>query len=153
MSLAPRETFGGLTPLRDAMNRLFEESFLGPRFEFFGGRSFPLDVYETPDRQQYVVEAALPGYKPEEIEITAEGDTLNVRASRKSEEKVEKGNYVRREFYMGEMSRSITLPTPIDPNKVEASYEQGVLSVRIPKAQGSQPKQILIKTKETVSAS
>jgi HSP20 family protein len=152
MSLAPREPFGGLTPLRDAMNRLFEESFIGPRLEFLTSRTFPLDVYETPDRQQYVVEAALPGLKPEDIQITAEGDTLTIRTSKKTEEKVEKGNYVRREFYMGEMSRSVTLPTSIDPNKVDASYENGILSVRIPKAQGAQPKQIPVKVKETVSA-
>jgi HSP20 family protein len=152
MSLTPREASGGLTPLREAMNRLFEESFIGPRFEFFGGRTFPLDVYETPDQQQYVVEAALAGYKPEEIQITAEGDTLTIRASKKSEEKVEKGNYVRREFFAGEMSRSVTLPTSIDPNKVDASYEHGILSVRIPKAKGAQPKQIPVKTKQTVSA-
>jgi len=152
MSLTPREASGGLTPLRDAMNRLFEESFIGPRFEFFGGRTFPLDVYETPDQQQFVVEAALPGCKPEEIQIMAEGDTLTIRTTKKSEEKVEKGNYVRREFFAGEMSRSVTLPTSIDPNKVDASYEHGILSVRVPKAKGAQQKQIPVKVKETVSA-
>jgi HSP20 family protein len=133
------------------MNRLFEESFISPRFEFFTSRTFPLDVYETPDRQQYVVEAALPGLKPEDIQITAEGDTLTIHVAKKGEEKVEKGNYVRREFFAGEMSRSVTLPTPIDPNRVEASYENGVLSVRAAKAAGAQPKQIPIKVKETVS--
>jgi HSP20 family protein len=152
MSLTPREASGGFTSLRDAMNRLFEESFIGPRFELFGGRAFPLDVYETPDQQQYVVEAALPGFKPEEMQITAEGDTLTIRTTRKGEEKVEKGNYVRREFYMGEMSRSVALPTPIDPSKVDASYEHGILTVRVPKAQGAQPKRIPVKVKEVVSA-
>ena len=152
MSLAPREFSGGLTPLRDAMNRLFEESFIGPRFDFFTSRAFPLDVYETPDRQQYVVEAALPGYKPDDIQITAEGDTLTIRTFKKSEEKQEKGNYVRHEFFAGEMSRSITLPTSIDPNKVDASYENGILSIRVPKAAGAQPRQIPVKVKETVSA-
>lgn len=152
MSLAPRDLSGGLTPLRDAMNRLFEESFIGPRFEFFSSRTFPLDVYETPDRQHYVVEAALPGYKPDDMQITAEGDTLTIRVTKKGEEKVEKGNYVRREFYAGEMSRSVTLPTSIDPNKVDASYENGILSIRLPKAAGAQPKQIPVKVKETVSS-
>jgi len=152
MSLVPREPFGGLTPLRDAINRLFEESFIGPYFEFFTSRTFPLDVYETSERQQYVVEAALPGFKPEDIQITAEGDTLTIRAAKKGEEKVEKGSYVRHEFYAGEMSRSVTLPTPIDLNKVDASFEHGILSIRVPKAAGAQPKQIPVKVKETVSA-
>ena len=152
MSLAPQEFSGGLTPLRDAMNRLFEESFIGPRFEFFGSRTFPLDVYETPDRQWYVVEAALPGCKPDDIQITAEGDALTIHTIKKGEEKTEKGNYVRRECFAGEMSRSVILPTSIDPNKVEASYEHGILAVRIPKAASAQPKQIPVKVKEIVGA-
>src|SRR5262249_26125069 len=126
------------------------ESFIGPRFDIFTSRSFPLDVYETPDRQQYVVEAALPGYKPDEMEVTAEEDTLTIRAVKKGEEKEERGSYVRREFYAGEMSRSVTLPTTIEASKVDASYENGVLRLRIPKVPSAQPKQIPIKPKETV---
>ena len=151
-SLIPHEPFEALMPLRDAMNRLFEESVIRPRFEFFMGQTFPLDVYETPDRQQYVIEAALPGLKPEEIQITAEGNTLTIQATRKGEEKVAKENYVRRERYEGEMRRSLTLPAAIDVQTVEATYEQGVLKLRISKAGRAQPKQIAVKVKEAVGA-
>lgn len=69
----PREAF---TPLREAMNHLFEESFIWPgRLEVFTGRTFPVDVSETKDQQGYVVEASLPGAKPEDISISAMGDT------------------------------------------------------------------------------
>ena len=148
MSMIPRDPFEALMPLREAMNRLFEESFVGPRFEFFPtARTFPLDIYESEDKQQYVVEASVSGFKPEEIQITAEGNTLTIRAARKEEKKEEKGSYVRRERYEGEMSRSVTLPSAIDASKVEATYENGILTLRIPKAEGAKPKQIPVKVK------
>jgi HSP20 family protein len=147
MSMIPRDPFEALTPLREAMNRLLEESFVGPRFEFLTPRTFPLDVYESEDKQQYVVEASVSGFKPEEIQIMAEGNTLTIRAAKKEEKKEEKGSYVRRERYAGEMSRSVTLPSAIDASKVEATYEHGVLTVRVPKAEGAKPKQIPVKVK------
>lgn len=151
-SLIPREPFDVFMPLREAMNRLFEESVIRPRFELFMGQTFPLDAYETPDHQQYVIEASLPGLKPEEIQITAEGNTLTIQTTRKGEEKVEKENYVRHERYEGEMRRSLTLPAAIDAQKVDATYEQGVLRLRIPKAEGTQPKRIAVNVKETAGA-
>src|SRR5579859_4663232 len=118
--------------LRDAMNRLFEESFVWPeRFEVFTGHTFPVDVYESKDQHAYVVEASLPGAQQEEISITALGDTLTIRYTTKDEKKVEKEKYMRRERYEGEMSRSIILPTQIEPEKVQATYEHGVLTVLI----------------------
>jgi HSP20 family protein len=146
----PREAF---TPLREAANRLFEESSVWPeRFEVFTGRTFPVDVYETKDQQGYVVEAAIPGAKPDEISITAIGDALTIRYATKGEEKVEKPNYVRRERYEGEMSRTITLPTKIEPEKVKATYEQGVLRLEMPKVESAKPKQIHVKVKEPAGA-
>jgi HSP20 family protein len=142
----PREAF---TPLRDAVNRLFEESFIWPgRLEVFTGRTFPVDVYETKDQQGYVVEASLPGAKPEDISISAMGDTLTIKYATRGEEKVEKPNYVRRERYEGEMSRTITLPTQIQPERVQATYEHGVLKLQVPKTEAEKPKQIEVKVKK-----
>jgi HSP20 family protein len=150
MSLIKREPFDTFVPLRDAMNRLFEESFIGPRFELMMGRAFPLDVYKSPDKPQYIIEAALPGYKPEEIQIMAEGETLTIRVKNTGEEQVKKEHYVRRERYMGEMSRSVILPTTIDPELVEAVYEHGVLTLYVPKTEATKPQQIPVKVKEGV---
>lgn len=152
MSMIPRDPFEALLPLREAMNRLFEESFVGPRLEFFTARTFPLDIYESEDKQQYVVEASVSGFKPEDIQITAEGNTLAIRAAKKEEMKTGKGPYVRRERYEGEMSRSVTLPGAIDASKVEATYEHGTLTLRIPKAEEAKPKQIPVKVKEAAGA-
>lgn len=152
MSLMRRDPFEALMSLREAMNRLLEESFIGPRFEFFTGRTFPLDVYESPDKQQYVIEASVAGFKPEEIQVTAEGDTVMIRAAKKEEAKAEKGAYMRHERYEGEINRSVTLPSTIDATKVEASYEHGVLTLRIPKTEEMKPKQIPIQIKEITGA-
>ena len=150
MSMMLRDPFEALMPLREAMERLFQESFVKPGpFEVFTGRTFPVDVYETKDQQGYVVEASLPGAKPEEISITALGDTLTITYATKGEEKVEKPNYVRRERFEGEMTRTISLPTEIVPEKVQATYEQGILKLQVPKAEAAKPKQISVKTAAT----
>jgi HSP20 family protein len=148
MSMIWRDPFEAMTPLREAMNRLFEESFIGPRFEFLTPRTFPVDIYESEDKLHYVIEAALPGFKLEELNITAVGDTLTIAAIKKEEKLPEKEQFVRRERYTGEMTRIFTLPTTIDVEKVEAVFEHGILKLFIPKAEEVKPKQIPLKVKE-----
>jgi HSP20 family protein len=148
MTLIWRDPFDAMVPLREAVNRLFEESFIGPRFEFLTPRTFPVDIYESEDKLFYVIEAALPGFKPEELHITAVGETLTITAVKKEEEKLEKDLYVRRERYTGEMTRTFTLPTMVEVEKIEAVFEHGVLKLYIPKAEEVKPKEIPIKVKE-----
>ena len=151
MSLTKWDPFESIVPLRDAMNCLFEESFISPRFELFTfGRTFPLDVYEAEDHVSYVVHASLPGLKPEEVQITALGDTITIKTTKKEEKKEEEKSYVRRERYEGEMIRTIVLPGGIKPEAIEATYEHGVLTLHIPKAEEVKPKQIAVKIKEPV---
>ncbi len=153
MSMIWKDPFEALMPLREAVNRLFEDSFVWPgRLEVFTGRSFPVDIYETKDQQGYVVEASLPGVKPEDISITAMGDTLTITYKTKVEEKVEKPSYVRHERYEGEMTRTFTLPTHILPEKVQATYEQGILKLQVPKSEEVKPKLIPVKVKELAGA-
>ncbi len=147
MSLIWRDPFEAMTPLREAMNRLFEESFIGPRFEYLTPRTFPVNIYESADKLHYVLEAALPGFKLEELYITAMGDTLTISAVKK-EEKLAKELYVRQELYTGEMTRTFTLPAVMDVEKIEAVFEHGVLKLLIPKAEEVKPKEIPIKVKE-----
>jgi|SRR5581483_7713073 len=146
------DPFGALTPLREAMNHLFEESFVGPRFELATRKSFPMNVYQTPDQKHLVVEAAVPGAKPEQIDIQVEGDILTIRATQKQEQSVEKGAYVRREITQSEMYRAIVLPVSVDVEAIEATYEHGMLTLRMPKMASAQPKRIPVKVKEPVTA-
>jgi len=152
MSMTKWDPFESIVPLRDAMNRLFEESFISPRFELFTfGRTFPLDMYESEDHLSYVVHASLPGLKPEEVQITALGDTITIKTAQKEEKKVEEKTYVRRERYEGEMTRTIVLPSTIKPEDIEATYAHGVLTLHIPKAEEVKPKLIPVKIKEAVA--
>ncbi|HEX7734619.1 MAG TPA: Hsp20/alpha crystallin family protein [Ktedonobacteraceae bacterium] len=142
------ETFDALMPLREAVNRLFEESFVGPRFEIASGKMFPVNVYETLDHKQLVVEAALAGVKPEQIHVQVERDVLTIRADQKQEQTTEKGTFVRREITQSERYRAMSLPVPLDIEHIEATYEHGILTLRMPKAAVALPKQIPIKVKE-----
>src|SRR2546421_10653308 len=91
MSMIWRDPVEAPMALRDAMNRLIEGSFGWPeRLEAVSGRTFPVDVYESKDQQEYIVEAPLPGAKPEDIAITAMGNSLTIRYATKDEQKVEK---------------------------------------------------------------
>jgi HSP20 family protein len=153
MSMIWKDPFEALMPLREAVNRMFEDGFVWPgRLEVFTSRTFPVDVYETKDQQGYIVEASLPGVKTEDISISAMADTLTIHYATKGEEKVEKPNYVRRERFEGEMTRMVTLPTHILPEKVQATYEQGVLKLQVPKSEEVKPQQIPIKVKELAGA-
>lgn len=146
-----REPFEGMLSLRDAMNRLLEESVIGPtRFGAFG-RIFPVDVRDT--ENAYVVEASLPGIKPDEMQVTATENTVTIRATRKHEEKGEKaGKFVRRERYEGEFVRTIGLPSPIDLGKISATYEQGVLTLQVPKTEAAKAREIKVQVKQTTGA-
>jgi HSP20 family protein len=142
-----RDPFEGPMSLREVMGRLFDGNMGWPeRVEAVTGRTFPIDVYESKDGQEYIVEAPLPGAKPEDIAITAMGNTLTIRYATKGEEKVEKPNYMRHERYEGEMSRIVTLPDPINPENIQAKYERGILTLHVPKAEGAKPKQIPVQT-------
>ena len=115
-----------------------------PRFEFLTPNTFWVDMYESEDKLYYVIEATLPGFKPEELHITALGDTLTISAVKKYDEK----HYVRRERYPAEMTRTFTLPTVVDVEKIEAVFEYGMLKLSIPKVEEVKLKEIPIKVKE-----
>jgi HSP20 family protein len=137
--------FGELVSLRQAMDRLFEDSFvrpLGPWGSSDGGSVLPLDI--TTNADALVVEAALPGVRPEDVDLTVENGTLTIRGTSRHERTEGEGEYLVQEIRRGEFSRSITLPTGLEPDKAEATFEDGVLSLRIPRSEQVKPRQIRI---------
>lgn len=139
--------FGELMTLRSAMDRLFEDSFVRRPFgagfgSFEGGSSLPLDVTRTAD--ELVVEASLPGFKPEDVEITIEDGTLQIRGEYREEKREGEGESLVQEIRRGTVARAVTLPTGLEPDKASATFENGVLTLRIPKAEATKPKQIRI---------
>lgn len=136
--------FSELLTLRQAMDRLFDDRFFRP-FEALTGEpgNLALDVRTTPDA--LVVEASLPGVKPEDVDITIENGTLAIRAATSSEtEEGEAGRYLVREISRGTFVRSVSLPSGLEPDRAEATFEHGLLTLRIPKAEAVKPKQIRI---------
>jgi HSP20 family protein len=132
--------------LRDAMDRLFDESFLRP-FGAQGGMgvlSTPaVDLIETDD--EVVVTATVPGLKPEDLKITLVGDVLQISGQSSAQTERKDATYHMQERRYGAFSRSIPLPTPVVSDKVNAEFENGELTVRLPKAQEARPKSIAIK--------
>ncbi len=134
--------------LREAMDRLFEESFLRPDLLGFGDNpagALPLDVYET--ENNIVVKATVPGVKPEDIEVTITGDLLTIKGESKSEEKTEKRNYLRQERRYGSFCRQVSLPVSVDSNGVQATFEHGVLSLELPKVEAAKAKTVKVLAK------
>ena len=142
------EPFRDLITLREAMDRLFEESFIRPRIGWpapLGAGALAVDMYETD--QDVVIKSSVPGVKTEDLDITITGDTLTIKGETKTEEKVEKANYIRQERRYGAFCRSLTLPTTVVAEKAKAEFENGVLTLTLPKAEEVKPKTIKVKAK------
>jgi HSP20 family protein len=132
--------FDQFANLREEFDRVFDTSF-GSVFRPLGSlnRWNPaVDVYQNKD--QYTVHAELPGLKKEEIELSLNGDTLTISGERKQETKSEEGS--RTERFFGKFQRSVILPVPVNAEKVNATYKDGILTVVLPKAEEAKPKQI-----------
>jgi HSP20 family protein len=107
--------------------------------------AIPMDMYGTKDGM--VLKAELPGFRKEDVDVNLEGDRLIIKAVSKKEEIPEgSSSYLSERFY-GEYSRSLTLPFPVDPEKVSATFENGLLQVSLPMSEEVKPKHIEIKVK------
>jgi HSP20 family protein len=130
--------------LRNDLDTLLESPFWtgsGRQSQLFSGWTPALDLYQNSDNIVAVVE--LPGMRKEDIEISLQDGMLVIRGERKDETSSENGA-TRTERYTGKFRRSVTLPTRVDVNKVNATYKDGILTVTLPKAEEAKPKQIQI---------
>ncbi len=142
------EPFRDLISLREAMDRLFEDSFVRPASRQLapgGGAPLAVDMYET--NEDVVVKTALPGVDPDDVDISITRNTLTIKGETKTEEAVEEEDYVYRERRFGAYSRSLTLPVAVQADEADAEYENGVLTLRLPKVEEAKPKAIEIKAK------
>jgi len=130
--------------LREALNRLFEDSFV-PAGAPAGARSMPLDIVETADA--FVVKASLPGTERDKIGIHFQNDQLTLKATL-NESKLEEGHkWVLRERFVGDVTRSVTFPVSVDPDKASANYKDGILTLTLPKAESVKPRTIKVSEK------
>jgi HSP20 family protein len=146
MALVRWEPVRELSSLQSDMSRLFN-TFFDTTTSGNGGsaprRWIPaMDLVETDDH--FVLKADLPGLTDEDVKIDVEGDVLTISGERKSEQEDKGDGYVRVERSYGAFWRSLTLPEGVDPEAVTASFDRGVLEVRIPKPEERKPRRVAI---------
>lgn len=134
---------------RDVMDRLWEDRFL----RTFGGwpslenglQTLPVDVAERDST--LVVEASLPGYDPDEVEISISGNVLAIKGEHKQEAEKEEGQYHLHERFYGAFQRTVNLPTEVNAEAAEATFDKGVLHLTLPKIEAAHAKRIEVKAK------
>jgi len=144
MSLDHWDPFRDAVSLREAMNTLLQDSFVHPgnspaRAAY---AALPLDVRET--EHNFVIKAALPGVKPDDVQITVHGDTLTIRGDSRADEDKKGEHWHLRERRFGTFQRSVSLATAVNSEKAEAHYDLGVLTLTLPKAESAKPRQIKV---------
>jgi HSP20 family protein len=149
MAIVRWQPFHDLAGIQDRMNRIFDDAFRGvsrPSSEddwAFGGSWAPsVDIYEQDGN--IVLKAELPGIDPKDVDVRVENNVLTLRGERKLESEVKREDYHRVERAYGKFSRSFTLPSVVDTEKIKADYKDGVLQVSLPQREEAKPKQISI---------
>ena len=146
MALARWTPRGTLASFQDEMNRMFDQFFRGGNGEEAGwGVSTwapPVDIYETDEA--LILTAELPGVSKDDVSIEVHQNTLILRGERKHEADVNRDNYHRVERAYGPFQRSFVLPTIVDQEKVQATYHDGILELRLPKSEAAKPRRIAI---------
>jgi HSP20 family protein len=148
MTMVSLRPFREMRTLREAMDELLEESFVRPGQGRMGQQEerrfrLPLDVYTTPE--EIVIMSSLPGLTPDEVDIVIDGDRLTIRGELRPP--LENVDYLFQERAYGPFSRTLTLNVPVNTDQAEAVFENGILTLTLPKAEESKPKTIQVKRK------
>ena len=152
MALIRWEPAREISSLQSDMNRLFSSFFETPGNGFSRARHWVPAMDLVEESEHFVLRADLPGLDEDDVKIEVEGDTLTLSGERKVEHRDEKEGYVRLERSTGEFRRTLQLPAGVDLERIEASFDRGVLEVRIPKPAEPQPKRIEIAVGERPAA-
>ncbi|MGH2606489.1 MAG: Hsp20/alpha crystallin family protein [Anaerolineales bacterium] len=144
-SLMRWEPFREALSLRDWMDRFMDEAWSRPVAALGGITSPAIDMYQTDD--DVVVKATLPGVRPEDLNIAVTGDLLTIRGESKEESNSNGVNYHVRERRYGSFSRTLPLPTAVLADKAQADFENGILTLTLPKAEEVKPKTITVKAR------
>jgi len=145
MAIIRWDPFRDMVTLREKMNRLFEDVFTGRSEdkELSASTWAPaVDIFET--ENELIMTAEVPGIDEKDIEIKIEDNTLSLKGERKFEKETKEENFHRIERSYGSFYRAFTLPNSIDPEKIQAEHENGVLKITMPKRQERKPRKVKI---------
>ena len=145
-TMRPGRPFGMASDFERSMEDLFRRSFFpalwgGAPIEGMGWEP-AVDVYEEDGK--YVVKAELPGLKKDDIDVSVSGDTLTIKGERKDEREEKEENYYLSERSYGNFVRSMTLPSMVDADKIEANFDDGLLEVKLPKSEKAEAKKVKV---------
>lgn len=134
--------FGRLSDLRNEIDRLFEEPLAGLAHssQLLSGWTPALDMHE--DKDNIVVKVELPGMKKQDIDISLHNGSLSISGERRKEKQFENAEVYRAERFEGRFQRTVTLPSPVAADKVKANYQDGLLTITLPKTEEAKRKQI-----------
>jgi HSP20 family protein len=133
--------FNDVVSLREAMDRLFEDSVISPRAGFVGNRGLAANLYEA--AEGFTLQVPMPGVHPEDVEITAQQDTLSLKWQ--TNVQVPEGATVHwSSFQSGQYQQSFTLPAPINSERAEAHYNDGILTLTLPKAEHAKARTVKV---------
>lgn len=139
------QPFRELMSMRRDLDRLFDETLFSPSIGEDGWSAPLVDLYQTDD--EVVVKAAMPGVKPEDVDIQITGDQLHLHGEVQVEKKEENADYHLKEQRYRSFTRTLTLPAPVMADKADAKVVDGVLTLTLPKAEEARPKVIKVKAK------
>lgn len=145
MAIIRWDPFKDMVTLREKMNRMFEDVFSGRSEDkkLTAGTWAPaVDIFET--ENELVMTAEIPGIEEKDVEIKVEDNTLSIRGERKFEKETKEENYHRIERSYGSFYRVFTLPSSVDPERIQAEQENGVLKISMPKRQEMKPRKVKI---------
>jgi HSP20 family protein len=145
MAITRFDPFRDLAQMQDRINRIFGAAYRGDDDVLSRGDWMPpVDIFEN-DQHEIVLKAELPGISREDIDIRVENNLLTIRGERKREQETKQESYHRVERVYGSFSRSFSLPSTINTEKVGAEFKDGVLTVVLPAREEAKPRQIQVK--------
>ena len=142
----PTEPFRDMISIREVMDQLFGESFARPKTSCLlpvRTATPAVDMYEIDDA--VVVKSTIPGIKAEDLDVSISGDVLTIRGETKTDEEIKEEDYVYRERRYGSFCRALTIPVPVVTDETKAEFENGVLTLTLPKAEVIKPKAIKVR--------
>jgi HSP20 family protein len=153
MALDRWDPFRDMMTVREAMDRWLQQSIsgTGQLLSNIRPEAIPIDVIERDD--SFELRASVPGVKPDDVEVTVQGERVTIRAEARAAEEGRGDNWLMREHRVGMMQRSVTLPSAVSSENAEARIEHGVLALRLPKVQGAQARRITVSTTGASSGS
>ncbi len=145
MAITRYDPFTRFMTLRDAIDRMFEQGFGRAPMARMTAAALPIDMFERQD--ELIVMAAVPGARPEDVDISVTSDTLTIKATLHSEAESEESSnwtWYFHELDHGQFTRTVSLPFPVSSDQAEARFENGMLRLRLPKSEEARPRRIQI---------